>query len=88
MSGGTDTDGFEVPLHRSLTEPMLLAGLPRMVALVLWTVVGAFAFGLRQIWVLPIGIGLHAIFAVVTKSDPYFFAIVMLAIKNPKRLWP
>jgi type IV secretory pathway TrbD component len=24
-------EGFEVPLHRSLVEPMLLAGLPRIV---------------------------------------------------------
>ena len=44
-------DGFEVPLHRSLVEPMLLAGLPRTVALVLWTSVGACAFGLHQVWV-------------------------------------
>ncbi|MGA2451535.1 MAG: conjugal transfer protein TrbD, partial [Polyangiaceae bacterium] len=41
-------DGLEVPLHRSLVEPMLLAGLPRTVALVLWTSVGALAFGLHQ----------------------------------------
>ena len=33
-------EGLEVPLHRSLVEPMLLAGLPRTVALVLWTSVG------------------------------------------------
>ena len=50
------SEGLEVPLHRSLVEPMLLAGLPRTVALVLWTSVGAFAFGLHQIWVLPLGI--------------------------------
>jgi hypothetical protein len=28
----TRPEGFEVPLHRSLVEPMLLAGLPRTVA--------------------------------------------------------
>ena len=32
-----DTPGLEVPLHRSLVEPMLMLGLPRTVALVLWT---------------------------------------------------
>ena len=56
----TRLEGLEVPLHRSLVEPMLLAGLPRTVALVLWTSVGAFALGLHQIWVLPLGIGVHA----------------------------
>jgi len=42
-------DGFEAALHRSLVEPMLLAGLPRTVALVLWTAVGAFVLGLHQV---------------------------------------
>ena len=81
-------DGFEVPLHRSLTEPMLLAGLPRTVALVLWTSVGAFAFGLHQIWVLPIGIVLHLGAAAVTKADPHYFDIVLVAVKTQKRLDP
>jgi type IV secretory pathway TrbD component len=81
-------EGFEVPLHRSLVEPMLLAGLPRTVALVLWTGVGAFAFGLHQIWVLPLGIALHVGAAAATKADPYFFAIVLVALKTQKRLDP
>jgi type IV secretion system protein VirB3 len=81
-------EGFEVPLHRSLVEPMLLAGLPRTVALVLWTGVGAIAFGLHQLWVLPIGIVLHGAAAAVTKADPYFFDIVLLAVKAQRRLDP
>jgi type IV secretory pathway TrbD component len=81
-------DAWEVPLHRSLTEPMLLAGLPRTVAIVLWTSVAAFAFGLKQLWVLPIGIVLHIAAAAVTKADPYFFDIVLLAVKTQKRLDP
>ena len=36
MSEQRHIEGFEVPIHRSLTEPILLAGLPRNVALVLW----------------------------------------------------
>jgi type IV secretion system protein VirB3 len=81
-------DGFEVPLHRSLVEPMLLAGLPRTVALVLWTSVGAFAFGLHQLWVLPIGIVLHLGAAAATKADPYFFDIVLVAVRTQARLDP
>jgi type IV secretion system protein TrbD len=81
-------DGFETPLHRSLVEPMLLAGLPRTVALVLWTAVGAFVLGLHQVWVLPIGLLLHMAAATVTKADPYFFEILVLAVKTQKRLDP
>ena len=29
-------EGFEVPIHRSLTEPLLFAGLPPTFALLLW----------------------------------------------------
>jgi type IV secretion system protein VirB3 len=81
-------EGLEVPLHRSLTAPMLLAGLPRTVALVLWTVVGALSLGLHQVWVLPIGIALHLGCAAAAKSDPYIFDIALLAIKTQKRLEP
>ena len=79
--------GLEVPLHRSLVEPMLLAGLPRTVALVLWTTVGAFALGLHQIWVLPVGIVVHIAAAAATRADPYVLEIV-LALKTQKRLDP
>ena len=81
-------EGLEVPLHRSIVEPMLLAGLPRAVALVLWTSIAALSFGLHQIWVLPVGIALHLGAAAATKADPYFFDIVLLAVKTQKRLDP
>jgi type IV secretion system protein VirB3 len=85
MSGA---DGLEVPLHRSLIEPMLVVGLPRTVALVLWTTVCAFAFGLRQIWVLPIGLVLHLACAAATKADPYIFPILGAALRAHGRLDP
>lgn len=81
-------EGLEVPLHRSLCEPIFLAGLPRTVALVLWTTVGAFAFGLHQIWVLPVGIVLHIAAAAATRADPYVLEIVLIAVKTQKRLDP
>ena len=86
MSAGPE--GLEVPLHRSLCEPILLAGLPRTVALVLWTAVGAFAFGLHQVWVLPVGIVMHVAAAAATRADPYVLEIVADAIKTQKRLEP
>jgi type IV secretion system protein TrbD len=81
-------EGLEVPLHRSLVEPMLLAGLPRTVALVLWTCVGAFAFGLHQVWTLPIGVVLHVAAAAATRADPYVLDIVARALATQKRLDP
>jgi type IV secretion system protein TrbD len=82
------TEGLEVPLHRSLVEPMMVAGLPRTVALVLWTTVCAFAFGLRQLWVLPIGLVFHLVCVAAAKSDPYIFEILALALRAHRRLDP
>ncbi len=42
--------GFEVPLHRSLTEPILLGGAPRTVAIANGTLAAAVGLGL-QLWI-------------------------------------
>lgn len=46
----TFADGFEVPLHRSLTEPILLGGAPRTVAIANGTLAAAVGLGL-QLWI-------------------------------------
>lgn len=83
----SETAGLEVPLHRSLTQPILLVGLPRKLALLLWTTAGAFALGLHQLWVVPIGLLLHGIFAAMAKHDPYFFDVITRAV-GQRRLDP
>ena len=40
-------EGYEVPLHRSLTEPILMAGAPRAAAIAIGTLAAALALGLR-----------------------------------------
>jgi type IV secretion system protein VirB3 len=53
----TDTvDGFEVPLHQSLTQPLLLGGAPRSLAIVNGTLAAALGFGL-QLWIAGIILG-------------------------------
>ena len=82
------TDGLEVPLHRSIVEPMSLMGLPRTLAIPLWLTTSAFVFALHQIWFLPVGIVLHVICAAASKSDPYFFDILPVALRAQRRLDP
>jgi type IV secretion system protein VirB3 len=79
--------GLEVPLHRSLTQPILLAGLPRRLALLLWTTAGAFALGLHQVWVGAVGVILHGIFAAIARRDPHFFDVITRAV-GQRRLDP
>jgi type IV secretion system protein TrbD len=78
---------LEVPLHRSLTQPILIAGLPRNLGLLLWTATAAFALGLHQLWVLPIALLLHVIFAAMAKRDPFFFDVIVRAA-GQRRLDP
>ena len=46
-----ENDGFEVPLHRSITEPILLAGVPREVLIINLTLAGVFVLG-AHIWLV------------------------------------
>jgi type IV secretion system protein VirB3 len=82
------SEGYEVPVHRSLTEMILLGGVPRSPAILLWTISAALGFGLQQIWVLPVGIGLHFALMGITRKDPYFFEVFIRALKTPKRFYP
>jgi type IV secretion system protein TrbD len=81
-------EGFHVDIHQSLVEPILLAGIPRNLAYLMWTIIAAVALGLREIWVVPFGIVIHISIAAATKHDPMFFDVFKKAIKTPKHLVP
>ena len=83
-----DDIGFKVPIHQSCLEPVLIAGIPRAACIFLWSAIGALVLGLRQPWVIPIGLALHFLLREVAKHDPYFFDVIKGALKMPKRLEP
>ena len=45
--------GFSVPVHRALTEPILLGGAPRSIAILNGTLAAALGLGLR-LWLVGI----------------------------------
>ena len=71
------TPGFEVPLHRSLTDPILIAGAPRNVVILNGTLAAAVGLGLR-LWLAGLLIWLigHAIAVWVTHKDPAFLTVL------------
>ena len=81
-------EGYEIPLHRSLTEVILLGGVPRTPAILLWTTSAALGFGMQQIWVLPFAVLMHLVLVALTRRDPFFFEVFIRALKSPKRLDP
>lgn len=70
-------EGFEVPLHRSLTEPILLAGAPRALAIVNGTVAAALGLGLRM-WIagLLLWAAGHTVAVFAAKRDPDFAEVL------------
>ncbi len=52
-------EGLRAPIHHALTTPLLIAGIPRSACYLLWTVAAAFAFGMQEIWIVPIALVLH-----------------------------
>ena len=76
--------GFEVHVHRALTEPILLAGAPRAVAIVNGTLAAAIGLGLR-LWIAGLvlwAIG-HMAAVWATKRDPFFVDVVRRHLRYP-----
>ena len=76
-------EGFEAPLHRALVEPILLAGVPRTIAIVIGTVSAAIGLGLQQ-WLAGILLWAvaHSAAVLAAKHDPDFAAVLVRHIRQ------
>lgn len=79
--------GFNAPVHRALTETILLGGAPRSVAILNGTLAAALGLGLR-LWLVGIllwAIGhLAAVWA--ARRDPLFVEVVRRHLRIPAHL--
>jgi type IV secretion system protein VirB3 len=79
--------GFVAPVHRALTDPILLGGAPRSVAILNSTLAAALGLGLR-LWLVGIvlwAIGhLAAVWA--ARRDPLFVEVVRRHLRIPGNL--
>ena len=76
--------GFSVPVHRSLSDPILLGGAPRTVAIANGTLAAAIALGLR-LWIpglLLWAVG-HAASVWAAKRDAQFVDVVRRHLRYP-----
>lgn len=69
--------GFAVPVHRALTEPILLGGAPRAVAILNGTLAAALGLGLR-LWLAGLLLGVIGQAAAMwaARRDPQFVDVV------------
>ena len=79
--------GFEAPVHRALTEPILLAGAPRAVAILNGTLAAAIGLGLR-LWIAGLVLWVIGHMAAVwaAKRDPLFVEVVRPHVRYPAHL--
>ncbi|TWB30510.1 VirB3 family type IV secretion system protein [Nitrospirillum bahiense] len=71
-----DLPGWLVPLHRSLTEAILLGGIPRGLAIALGTLAAAIGLGL-QLWLAGVAVYAlgHGVALFLTRQDPQFLPL-------------
>jgi type IV secretion system protein VirB3 len=84
---GSEIAGYTVPVHRALTEPILLGGAPRGLAILNGTLAGAVGLGLR-LWLIGIAIWAigHVVAVWAAKRDPLFVDVVRRHLRIPGHL--
>ena len=87
MSSPQLSEGFEIPVHRALVEPILLGGAPRGIAILNGTVAAALGLGLQQwgagllLWALG-----HSLAVLAAKRDPEFAPVLVRHLRQRGRL--
>ena len=66
-----EVPGYLVPVHRALSEPILLGGAPRSLAILNGTLAGALGLGLR-LWLAGLALWAigHALSVWAARRDP------------------
>ena len=87
MVAAQHIEGFRIPVHRSLTQPIMMAGAPRAATILNGTLAAALGLGL-QLW--PVGITIWAlsqtacVFA--AKRDPLFLDVLRRHLRQKSYL--
>ena len=93
MAGGLEqldaVPGFSIPVHRALTEHILLGGAPRGLAILNGTLAAALGLGLR-LWLVGLviwAIG-HALSVWAARRDPQFVDVARRHLRYPSWMQP
>jgi type IV secretory pathway TrbD component len=70
----SSVEGFKIAFHSSLSEPITIAGVPRMIAVLNGALTAVLALGLQvPVIGIPLGLAIHTACYWLNKRDPYFF---------------
>ncbi|WP_333595636.1 VirB3 family type IV secretion system protein [Anaerospora hongkongensis] len=73
--------GYQLPLYRSLTEQVLIAGAPKSVIVVNAMIMGIFILSLQFFWILPMNLLIHFGAIYISRHDEQFFDCFLRYIK-------
>ncbi len=75
--------GYSVPLHRALTEPILMAGSPRLPAIVNGTLAAAIGIGM-QLWLVGLlyWVIAHGLCVFAAKRDAQFTDVLIRHVRH------
>ncbi|GFE66580.1 VirB3 family type IV secretion system protein [Litoreibacter roseus] len=84
MSDPTDIPGFTAPVHRALTEPILLGGAPRTIAIANGTITAAVGLGLR-LWLVGLALWVigHMLAVYAAKHDAQIADVARRHLRYP-----
>jgi type IV secretion system protein VirB3 len=87
MESGSLPHGFAVPVHRALTEHILLGGAPRALAIANATLAGAIGLGLR-LWIAGVVFFVlgHLLAVWAARRDPQFVEVARRHLRFPAHL--
>lgn len=77
MNAAQHIEGFVIPVHRSVTQPIMMAGAPRAATILNGTLAAALGLGL-QLW--PVGVAVWVLgqtsCVFMAKRDPLFLDVL------------
>lgn len=79
---------FSVPVHRSLHQRDLLAGVPHLALLVLVIFTIVTVYMAQLYWFLPVVVVLYIAMRLMTKRDPFLLDIVLHSVTQDDYLIP
>ena len=84
MDNATEIPGFYAPVHRALSEPILLASAPRAIAIANGTLAAAIGLGLR-LWLVGLAVWLigHLLAVWAAKRDPQIAEVARRHLRYP-----
>ena len=84
MEGTDNIQGFTAPVHRALTEPILIGGAPRAIAIANGTLAAAIGLGLR-LWLVGLVLWLvgHVLAVWAARRDPQIAEVARRHLRYP-----